>query len=251
VDPNIADPAKKVFMKHGGPIFSIKWLDETRFLSGSGDTKTMLWDITLGGGEVKEPVQTFSGHGSFDRETGKTGSGDVNGIETWGDLNQFLTCSADNSTRMYDLRVRTAEHAGVVATCFGHEAPVNKVVMMQNSNNTAFGTASDDGTVRLWDMRTLKQLNQIGDVDDTNGASSLCFTASGAMTIVGHNNGDLAVHDTITGERLSMAGIPSPADGGDPYFPGKVTCCLPSPDGYAIATCAETDDENKNFALWV
>lgn len=63
-----------------------------------------------------------------------------------------------------------------------------------------FGTGSDDGTCRLFDIRTGHELQVYHQVhsDNTNpNVTSIAFSISGRLLFAGYKNGDCYVWDTL------------------------------------------------------
>jgi WD40 repeat protein len=63
----------------------------------------------------------------------------------------FSPAAADGKFRLYDLRKR-----GAATTVYGHAEATNCVMFFPNADH-AVATASDDQSVKLWDIRALKQ----------------------------------------------------------------------------------------------
>lgn len=106
----------------------------------------------------------------------------------------FLSGSCDATARLWDTRVASR----AVRTFHGHEGDVNAVKFFPDGNR--FGTGSDDGTCRLFDIRTGHQLQvysqQNGDNDDRH-VTSIAFSTSGRLLFAGYSNGDCYVWDTL------------------------------------------------------
>lgn len=79
------------FLGHSGDVMclSLSPTDTNTFVSGSCDTKAMMWDIRIG----KRSVATFSGH-----------KGDINAIAMFPNGNLFGTGSDDFSCKLFDIR---------------------------------------------------------------------------------------------------------------------------------------------------
>lgn len=223
------DKAIKIFEKHGGPIYDIKWLNETTVVSASGDKTALVWDMEKGGGLVKEPVSTFQGHDA-----------DVSTIATWGDANLFLTGSGDTYIKMCDRRVISKQNSGCVATFTGHKGSVTKIAMVPHDNN-AFGSVSEDGTMRLWDIRTMTQIQQIREVGDgkDNKMSALAFSKSGRLAFIGTDN-MVEIFDVLAGQKIQTAA----------HHQSKINTIEMSLDGYVCASVSADSEEKHNFALW-
>lgn len=85
-------------------------------------------------------------------------------------------------------------------TFHGHEGDVNSVKFFPDGNR--FGTGSDDGTCRLFDIRTGHQLQvyyqpHVDGVNDVSPVTSIAFSISGRLLFAGYANGDCYVWDTL------------------------------------------------------
>lgn len=106
----------------------------------------------------------------------------------------FISGSCDATARLWDTRVASR----AVRTFHGHEGDVNSVKFFPDGNR--FGTGSDDGTCRLFDIRTGHQLQvypqQQGDNNAAN-VTSIAFSVSGRLLFASYSNGDVFVWDTL------------------------------------------------------
>lgn len=106
----------------------------------------------------------------------------------------FVSGSCDATARLWDTRVASR----AVRTFHGHEGDVNAVKFFPDGNR--FGTGSDDGTCRLFDIRTGHQLQvyhqQHGD-NEAPHVKTIAFSISGRLLFAGYTNGDCYVWDTL------------------------------------------------------
>lgn len=108
----------------------------------------------------------------------------------------FVSGSCDATARLWDTRVASR----AVRTFLGHEGDVNSVKFFPDGNR--FGTGSDDGTCRLYDIRTGHQL-QVYPLQQQQGGgdaphvTSIAFSISGRLLFAGYSNGDCFVWDTL------------------------------------------------------
>jgi len=94
-----------------------------------------------------------------------------------------------------------------VRTFHGHEGDVNAVKFFPDGNR--FGTGSDDGTCRLFDIRTGHQLQvyyQQHSDNDIPPVTSIAFSASGRLLFAGYTNGDCYVWDTLLAKVFGILG---------------------------------------------
>lgn len=105
----------------------------------------------------------------------------------------FVSGSCDATARLWDTRVASR----AVRTFHGHEGDVNSVKFFPDGNR--FGTGSDDGTCRLYDIRTGHQLQVYPQQQgaDAPPVTSVAFSVSGRLLFAGYSNGDCFVWDTL------------------------------------------------------
>lgn len=109
----------------------------------------------------------------------------------------FVSGSCDSTARLWDTRVASR----AVRTFHGHEGDVNSVKFFPDGNR--FGTGSEDGTCRLFDIRTGHQLQvypQQNGESDAPHVTSIAFSISGRLLFAGYSNGDCKVWDTLLAE---------------------------------------------------
>lgn len=111
----------------------------------------------------------------------------------------FVSGSCDTTVRLWDLRIASR----AVRTYHGHEGDINSVKFFPDGQR--FGTGSDDGTCRLFDMRTGHQLQVYNREPDRNDnelpiVTSVAFSISGRLLFAGYSNGDCYVWDTLLAE---------------------------------------------------
>ncbi|GKA23296.1 guanine nucleotide-binding protein subunit beta-2 [Tanacetum coccineum] len=214
-------PVSRMLSGHKGYVSCCQYVpdDDTRLITGSGDQTCVLWDITTGlrssvfGGEFQ------SGH------TADVLSVSINGS----DSRMFVSGSCDKTARLWDTRVASR----AVRTFHGHEGDVNSVKFFPDGNR--FGTGSEDGTCRLFDIRTGHQLQvyppQQGDSDTPSpSVTSIAFSISGRLLFASYSNGDCFVWDTLLAEVvLNLGTLQNSHD-------ARVSCLGLSADGSALCT---------------
>lgn len=83
-------------------------------------------------------------------------------------------------------------------TFHGHERDVNAVKFFPDGYS--FATGSDDGTCRLFDVRTGHQLQvyyQQHTDNEVPRVTSIAFSISGRLLFVGYTNSDCYIWDTL------------------------------------------------------
>ncbi|KAJ0591267.1 Guanine nucleotide-binding protein subunit beta [Helianthus annuus] len=145
----------------------------------------------------------------------------------------FVSGSCDATARLWDTRVASR----TVRTFHGHEGDVNSVKFFPDGNR--FGTGSDDGTCRLYDIRTGHQLQvysppqqqqQGGTGTDAPMVTSIAFSISGRLLFAGYSNGDCFVWDTLLAKViLNLGSLHNSHE-------ARVSCLGLSSDGSALCT---------------
>lgn len=110
----------------------------------------------------------------------------------------FVSGSCDTTARLWDARIASR----AVRTYYGHSGDVNTVKFFPDGQR--FGTGSDDGTCRLFDMRTGHQLQiysqQHGENHEIPSVKAIAFSISGRLLFAGYSNGCCYVWDTLMAE---------------------------------------------------
>lgn len=113
----------------------------------------------------------------------------------------FVSGSCDATARLWDTRVASR----AVRTFHGHKGDVSSVKFFPDGNR--FGTGSEDGTCRLFDIRTGHQLqvyNQPNSDSDFAHVTSIAFSISGRLLFAGYANGDCYVWDTLLAQVYTL-----------------------------------------------
>lgn len=109
--------------------------------------------------------------------------------------NLFISGSCDKSAKLWDMRTPSrAQH-----TFQGHDGDVNAVHFLPDGLH--FGTGSDDGSCRLFDIKTGHELQQYKDNHASPrgqiNVNSIAFSHSGRLLFAGYSNGNCYVWDTL------------------------------------------------------
>ncbi|MQL83336.1 hypothetical protein Taro_015835 [Colocasia esculenta] len=151
----------------------------------------------------------------------------------------FVSGSCDSTARLWDTRIASR----AVRTYHGHEGDVNTVKFFPDGQR--FGTGSDDGTCRLFDMRTGHQLQvysqQPGEnCSDVPTVTSMAFSISGRLLFAGYSNGGCYVWDTLVAKVvLNLGAVQNSHE-------GRISCLGLSADGSALCT----GSWDKNLKIW-
>jgi guanine nucleotide-binding protein G(I)/G(S)/G(T) subunit beta-1 len=106
----------------------------------------------------------------------------------------------------------------------GHESDINSVAFFPNGN--AFGTGSDDGSCRLFDIRADRELMVFSHENINCGITSVAFSISGRFLFAGYDDFMCNVWDSLKGEKIYNL------QGHD----NRVSCLGVSSDGAALCT---------------
>ncbi|THU52328.1 hypothetical protein C4D60_Mb10t02860 [Musa balbisiana] len=218
-DGNI--PVSRVLTGHKGYVSSCEFVrdQDTRLITGSGDQTCVLWDVTTG-----QRISVFGG----EFPSGHTS--DVLSISiNSSNSNMFVSGSCDATARLWDTRIASR----AIRTYHGHHGDVNTVKFFPDGQR--FGTGSDDGTCRLFDMRTGHQLQvysqqQANTDQDVPIVTSIAFSISGRLLFAGYSNGDCYVWDTLLAEVVVNLGKLQNS------HEGRISCLGLSADGSALCT---------------
>jgi len=151
--------ASRKFSGHKGKVSSIQFMSPAYMISTSFDSNIILWDVITHG----KIINIYKGH-----KSAITGL-DVNQLNG----NFFVTCSEDLSVKFWDIRIKNP----CVGT-FKADSSINCVKYLPGRLST-IAAGCDDGTVRLYDLESFKDLG----IYKNNGHSinSIEFSKSGGI----------------------------------------------------------------------
>eukprot|EP00484_Ammonia_sp_Unknown_P011252 CAMPEP_0197076536 /NCGR_PEP_ID=MMETSP1384-20130603/212164_1 /TAXON_ID=29189 /ORGANISM="Ammonia sp." /LENGTH=362 /DNA_ID=CAMNT_0042515393 /DNA_START=193 /DNA_END=1281 /DNA_ORIENTATION=- len=197
--------------KHDGYLSCARFIDDGEIISASGDGTCILWDV-----ESRSAKNIFMDH------TGDVMSIDLNKSTK----NLFVSGSVDATAKVWDMRSSDR----CIANFPGHISDINTVKWFTDSQSII--TGSDDGTVRLFDMRSYRQLNEYADQEnrslhsqDAAGVTSVDVSLSGAYIFAAYDNGQVYMWSSLKAEKIC-----------DMPHDSRVSSLGVSPDGYALAT---------------
>eukprot|EP00484_Ammonia_sp_Unknown_P029687 CAMPEP_0197046064 /NCGR_PEP_ID=MMETSP1384-20130603/21820_1 /TAXON_ID=29189 /ORGANISM="Ammonia sp." /LENGTH=411 /DNA_ID=CAMNT_0042477775 /DNA_START=14 /DNA_END=1249 /DNA_ORIENTATION=+ len=201
-------PPHRELQIHEGYIACSRFIDNEHILTASGDSSCILWDI-----EYSQPIASFIGH-----------SGDVECVaHNFESKHTFLSASIDMTTKLWDYRLKS--HQSCINTFTGHASDVNAVQWFPDYK--AFGTASDDGCCRLYDLAANQTLNVYGDkLKESNGVTSVDFSKSGYYLVAGYDDEPTCLSwNTVTAKVEKMM-----------THPNKVSALQFQPNGKSLCT---------------
>lgn len=206
------DKKKVEFKDHDGYISRIQFVNgNQQIMASSGDTTCIIWDITK-----ESKIDTFGGHDE-----------DILWFELnkYGDKNIFTTASMDRKVKIWDMRINKYE----IGSFKGHTDDVNSVKWFPDGYGLI--TGSEDGLVKLFDIRCYREMNEYS-INETNSmgssseVTSVAVSKSGSYIYSAYTNGSVYVWSTI--HRGCYHNILD--------HPSRVSAIEISPDGYGLAT---------------
>jgi len=191
---------------HDGYISSCNFLNSKQLITSSGDFTCKLWDVNRGVSLV-----TFKGHTADAMAVAKSPK----------DRHQFVSGSCDATCKLWDTRSKNC-----IMTFTGHESDVDAVSFFPDGNS--FGTASDDGSCRFFDIRSMQEMNSFSNEKILIGASSVAFSLSGRLLFAGYDDYKIRVWDTLSQENSDPVNTqPMSSD-------NRVSCLGVALDGSAL-----------------
>jgi len=215
---DLTEPHREL-QAHEGYVSCVRFVDNENILTASGDSNIILWDI-----EYRQPTMSFSAH-----------TGDVASVaHNTSSHNTFLSGSIDTTARLWDYRMKS--YQSNIRTFLGHESDVNNVTWFPDYQ--AFGTASEDGTCRLWDIAAYQTVNVYGNkMEENDCVTSMSFSKSGYYMAAGYEDAPgCLVWNTVTAE------IEKTVEHSD-----RVQALEFQPNGNSLATCCW----DSKLRIWV
>jgi len=200
---------------HDAFVGCCKFLDEKRLITASGDHSCALWDLETGvrSREFKEHQKEVMGLSLNPK-----------------DNNYFLSCGVDTFVKLWDIRSPKSAFSVKI-----HEADVNCVTYFPTGNS--FATASEDKTVKIFDLRANAELMKYQGSNVNCNITSVCFSLGGSYLFAGQEDCNVSVYDTIRGNFLYKI---------DGHL-SRISSVGVSPDGMALCT-SSWDNELKIWA---
>jgi len=208
--------ATKELVAHDGYLSCCRFVDEGHVLTSSGDASCIYWDVTTG-----DVVRTFTDHSS-----------DVMSLSiSPTNCNLFVSGSVDTTAKLWDLR-----NGKCVQTHLGHEQDINSVAFFPDGN--AFGTGSDDSSMRLFDTRSYGEVNKFKSPKVSCGITSVAFSKSGRLIFGGYDDFNTYVYDVLS-DGLQATTLPTPHE-------NRVSCLGINGTGDALCT----GSWDTNLKIW-
>lgn len=163
---------------HDGYLSDCKWVGKGGMLTSSGDGTLGLWDV-----ERSVRSAAYTDHGA-----------DVMGVAVHPfDPHVFASGSCDSTCRVWDTRLGRC-----VRVFPGHVSDVNSVAFMPTGN--CVGTASDDSSTRLFDLRSCGPVNIFTEDRILCGVTDVAFSLSGRLLFGAYEDGFVVAWETLSRE---------------------------------------------------
>eukprot|EP00758_Cryptobia_borreli_P003052 Tbor_TRINITY_DN3489_c0_g1::TRINITY_DN3489_c0_g1_i1::g.3777::m.3777/K15542/PFS2; polyadenylation factor subunit 2 len=222
---------------------------QTKFATVGEDGSMRVWDIdrvgTSRGSAVTEEV-VFEGHGN-----------DVLTVDWHPFKSLIVTGGADNTCKLWDPKAGAAAlsggwggHRSCLATQEGHSMGVTAVRWNPNNGNQ-FMSASRDGTIKIWDIRQLKEMTSFAAAH-SKGVNSVAWHPSHTSLLVSSGvDGNICFWIDSPGEgqlradgvrevTKHAASIPVAHDRFK-GVPNSISCVAWAPMGHLLASAGVSD----------
>ncbi|KAA0174541.1 hypothetical protein FNF27_03915 [Cafeteria roenbergensis] len=213
-DSPIISESKTVLAGHDGYLSCCRFIKGTNsIVTSSGDTTCIVWDVV-----TEAPTVRLTDH-----------AGDVMSVSLHPDnTSQFVSGSTDMRALLWDVRT-----GGPVATFMGHEGDINAVDFMPNG--LAFATASDDHTIRIFDIRAL---GCVAAFSAKQAATSVACSKSSRLVVAGFEDAAARGWKTVSTEKMPVVELKhseDPAMGGADAAQ-RISCVGFNASGSALST---------------
>jgi WD40 repeat protein len=155
--------------------------DGRRLASGSQDQTMKIWDVASG-----QETLTLRGH----RDS-------VRSLVYSPDGNRLFSCGHDESVRVWDATPLGHQEDEDCLTLRDHSHEVTSVAF-HPKDPAVVGSASLDGTVKLWNTRSGKVLRSISA--NPHGVNSVAFSPDGHLLAIPGDNGTVKIWDAGSGK---------------------------------------------------
>jgi len=180
-DEEVPDTPEE-FKGHEQCILKLKYIDDDRLLTTSGDSTVMLWDVSTG-----NSTSTFTGHGA-----------DVLCLDISSDKNTFVTGSIDRMALLWDVRSSKPS-----LSFSGNDSDINSIKYFPSQH--AFATGDENGNVILYDVRGDRELMKYSH-EKTGKVNGIAFSISGKFLFTA-TDCNVNVWNTLDGDLLKDSTI--------------------------------------------
>ena len=123
----------------------------------------------------------------------KTHQNTVNSIIVTSNGRNAVSCSADNTIKIWDVTTGQEIH-----TLQGHTAAVNAIAI--TSDDTKIVSCSADNTIKIWDVTTGQEIHTLQG--HTAAVNAIAITSDDTKIVSGSLNNDLKLWDTSSGKLI-------------------------------------------------
>lgn len=189
----------RILKNNGGPVKSIAFSPNSRFIASCAGDAACIWDLNTGASirAFITPIAVFSVAFSHNGKYLATGS-------------------SDGTARIWDI---ASGMTLVVLT--GHTFTISSVVF--SPDDKLLATGSRDDTARIWDIATSTTLHTLRHADFV---TSVVFSPDGKLIATGSNDRTACIWDVASGTLLHIL----------KGHTGSITAVAFSPDGKLLAT---------------
>ncbi|GAA5843927.1 hypothetical protein JCM11251_002250 [Rhodosporidiobolus azoricus] len=160
---------------HEGSVLCLQY-DSRILVSGSSDSRILVWDFEHGSESQYEVKMQLVGHSA--------GVLDLCFDKDW-----IVSCSKDTTTRVW-----SRQNGALYRTLSGHRGPVNAVQL----HGSQVLSASGDALIKLWDIHTGQALRTF--TGHARGLACIHWAQSGRYFVSGCNDKTIKLWDVTTGE---------------------------------------------------
>lgn len=222
---NMSGKVEQQFSGHQGAIKAVRYISDTRVVSGGNDRQIRLWKVGKEQGhdddddEVSEgsTLAILDGHkaavtslavhnnrilsASSDNTVGlwSTNYKEMAAIDVFADPNNNVTSTAAKKRRKLALKDSTVRRRAPLSFLESHQQPVEGIIFAPNDSTVAY-SVSQDHTIKTWDLVTSRCIDT-----KVTGFSLLSITSLDKLNLLAC--GSSARHITLHDPRVSSTKI--------------------------------------------